>query len=124
VRWNGPLNDFTILAEANNNYQGIKAGDVLLGTNVNGLITVYVNGVVVAQAADNTYTGGSPGLGFWLSEGDPSLNTTFGFSFFTATDGGLPTPMPTPDPSATPTPTPTATPSPTPTPHHHYHWWN
>jgi hypothetical protein len=123
VRWNGSLNDFTILAEANGNYQGIRPGDVLLGTNINGLITVYVNGVVVAQATDNTYASGSPGLGFWLSQGDPSLNTTFGFNFFTATDGGLPTPTPTPDPSATPTPTPIPQPSATPTPvHHHHHW--
>jgi FG-GAP-like repeat len=98
VRWNGPLNKFTILAGGNNNYHGIKNGDVLLGTIVNGTITVYVNGVVVCQATDNTYTGGSPGIGFWLSPGPSSLNATYGFSFFSASDASMPTPTPIPNP--------------------------
>jgi hypothetical protein len=106
VRWNGPLNSFTTLAEGNNAYHGIQNGDILKATIVDSVITVYVNNVLVCQATDSTYKNGSPGVGFWLSQGPASLNANYGFSSFSATDGSSPTPTPTP----TPPPTPAATP--------------
>ena len=96
VRWNGPLNNFTELANGNNAYQGIKNGDVISGTVVGSLISVYVNGVLVCQATDGTYTGGSPGVGFWMSGAASSTNTNFGLSSFSATDGSTPATTPAP----------------------------
>jgi len=96
VRWNGPLNNFTGLAGENNAYHGIKNGDVISGTVVGSLISVYVNAVLVCQATDSTYTGGSPGVGFWMSGAAPNTNTNFGLSSFNATDGSTPATTPSP----------------------------
>jgi hypothetical protein len=86
VRWNGPFNNFTVIGAAKNLPGGaLVTGDVLYGTNVGGLITAYVNGVQVNQVTDTTYTGGSPGIGFFLRT--PSVtNSDFGVASFTATD--------------------------------------
>jgi len=92
VRWNGALGDFTYLNQhANSNYRGIQTGDVVKATiDESGLIIGYVNGVEVIRATDATYTGGNPGIGFWLlarrGEGR-GTNADYGFSAFTATDG-------------------------------------
>jgi hypothetical protein len=92
VRWNGALGNFTYLNQhANSNYHGIQTGDVVKATiDGNGLIIGYVNGVEVIRATDTTYTGGNPGIGFWLEvkrgEGR-GTNADYGFSAFTATDG-------------------------------------
>ena len=92
VRWNGALGDFTYLNQhPNSNYHGIQTGDVVKATiDESGLIIGYVNGVEVIRATDATYTGGNPGIGFWLlarrGEGR-GTNTDYGFSAFTATDG-------------------------------------
>jgi hypothetical protein len=92
VRWNGALGDFTYLnQQANGNYHGIQTGDVVKATiDGNGLIIGCVNGVEVIRATDTTYTGGNPGIGFWLQvksgEGQ-GTNADYGFSAFTATDG-------------------------------------
>ena len=62
----------------------IHNGDVLMGTNVNGLLTFYVNGVAEVSVTDTTYSNGSPGIGFW-NEGGPVSNLAhYGFSSFTA----------------------------------------
>jgi hypothetical protein len=110
VRWNGSINDFTSLDEGNNNYQGIKTGDVILATASGDLLSAYVNGVLVAQVRDSTYADGSPGVGFWMS--GPGDNASFGLTNFNATDAG---------PNPIPTPTPEPTPSSTPTPFRHHH---
>ena len=92
VRWNGALGNFTYLNQhPNSNYHGIQTGDVVKATiDGNGLIIGYVNGVEVIRATDTTYTGGNPGIGFWLlarrGEGR-GTNADYGFSAFTATDG-------------------------------------
>jgi hypothetical protein len=115
VRWNGVLGGFTTLA-TNNNYKGHN-GDVLKATVSNGVITVYLNGVQVLQATDDTYTSGSPGVGFFLA-GATGLNANYGVSSFSAADDGS---LPTPTPVPTPTPTPTPAPAPKPTPAHRHH---
>ena len=84
VRWNGPLNDFTGLT--NLTPIAVKNGDVLMGTNVNGVISIYVNGSKVLTATDTTYSGGSPGIGFWNLAGAVSDLSNYGFSKFTAWD--------------------------------------
>ena len=92
VRWNGALGNFTYLNQhASSNYHGIQTGDVVKATiDENGVIIGYVNGVEVIRAADTTYTGGNPGMGFWLllrGEEGRGTNADYGFSAFTATDG-------------------------------------
>jgi hypothetical protein len=90
VRWNGALGKFTYLSQKpNGKYNGIQTGDVVKATiDGNGLIIGYVNGVEVIRAIDTTYTGGNPGIGFWL-EGKQGVGTNgdYGFSALTVTDG-------------------------------------
>ena len=114
ARWNGALGDFTSLANENNNYHGIKTGDVIVAQIINGLITVFQNGVVVCQANDNTFTSGSPGVGFDIWSGYAS---DFGWSAFSATDGGSAPGSPVVVPA--PTPAPTRPPAP-----RHLHFWH
>ena len=92
VRWDGPLNSFCYInsgatcSSPNPLPFAIHNGDVLTGTNVGGTITIYVNGVAEMTAVDNTYTGGSPGMGFWNIGGTTADLANYGFSSFTATD--------------------------------------
>lgn len=89
VRWNGPLGKFTYLARADGSKYGVRHGDVVTATVVGNTITAYRNGVVMLQATDNTYTSGSPGMGFNLknaSPGCPGRNDQYGFTSFAATD--------------------------------------
>jgi hypothetical protein len=93
VRWNGPLNSYCYINSGSTCSNPVTVpmvihnGDVLKGTNVNGLITVYVNGVAEATATDTTYSNGSPGVGFWNVGGNTGDLANYGFSEFTATDG-------------------------------------
>ena len=54
------------------------------GLHDRDVITAYINGVQVLKATDNTYTAGSPGIGFYI-EGATAVNGDFGFTTFTAT---------------------------------------
>ena len=83
VRWNGPLGDFTYLDAAGGSKFGVANGDVVKATIVGKVITAYINGVKVLQATDDTYPGGSPGMGFYL-EGAGGVNEDYGFTRFTA----------------------------------------
>jgi hypothetical protein len=85
VRWNGPLGSFTYLADQKGAQSGISDGDVVRATIVGNVITAYINNVQVAQATDNTYSSGSPGMGFFL-QGAAAVNSDFGFTGFTASD--------------------------------------
>lgn len=84
VRWNGALNDFTYLTKMLP--VQIHNGDVLMATNVNGLLTLYINGVKQLSVTDTTYSAGSPGIGFWNIGGTLSELSHYGFSKFTAWD--------------------------------------
>ena len=64
---------------------GVTDGDVIRATVVGSLIRVYLNGVLVNQAADSTFATGSPGLGFFL-QGATGLNRDYGFTRFSASD--------------------------------------
>jgi hypothetical protein len=87
VRWNGPLGDFTYLHRNTGASCGVADGDVVKATIIGNVITVYINGVQVNQATDNTFTSGSPGIGFYLQGGDTGVYNDYGFTSFTATDG-------------------------------------
>ncbi len=84
VRWNGALGSFTML---NGTGVGCVNGDVLKGANVGGMITAYKNGVAMFSVTDSTYTGGAPGMGFYIQGGSSSTNSNFGFSAYSASDG-------------------------------------
>jgi hypothetical protein len=80
VRWNGPINNWTQLAGTE--LHGVN-GSVLKATISGNTITAYLNGAQVLQVNDNTYTSGSPGIGFFL-QGATGLNANYGFSSFSA----------------------------------------
>ena len=88
VRWNGPQKDFTILKQEEGSSWGVKHGDTVKATIIGNVITAYVNGIQKMQATDNTFTTGSPGIGFDENRGNTADN--FGFSDFTATATGGP----------------------------------
>ena len=84
VRWNGPLGNYTVLKEPRGPQYQVKAGDVVKATIVGNVITAYKNGVKLAEATDNTYTTGMPGIGF-----NEQINGDYGYTSFAAAD--LPT---------------------------------
>ena len=81
VRWNGPLDNFTLLASAP---IYVVNGDVVKATAIGNTITVYKNGTQVLQTTDSTYSTGSPGIGFY-DNADTNW-TGFGFSNFSASN--------------------------------------
>jgi len=89
VRWNGNLGDFTLLDSVGG--PGLRHGDVVKATIVGSRITAYINGSEIVHVTDSTFTGGSPGIGFYLAdylnEVATVRNGDFGFTSFTASDG-------------------------------------
>jgi hypothetical protein len=81
ARWNGALGDFKIIGGQGG--VGVSTGDVVKATIVGNTITAYINGVQVAQAQDNTFAQGSPGIGFNYGVGPTFAD--FGFTRFRAT---------------------------------------
>ncbi len=62
---------------------------MISATIVGNLISVYKNGTLVGQVADNTFTTGQPGIGFSFDtsgSGCSSAGSQFGYSSVTATD--------------------------------------
>ncbi|HKV75111.1 MAG TPA: hypothetical protein VJN95_11370 [Gemmatimonadales bacterium] len=87
VRWNGPWGNFTYLPGGGTGAQwGVKNGDVVTAKIVGNVISVYKNGVLVTTSTDNTYTSGSPGMGFNLEAPGAGHNQDYGFTTFAATD--------------------------------------
>lgn len=92
VRWNGPLNNFCYIntgstcGSPNLVPVAVHDGDTIAATNVNGLLTLYINGVSQITATDTTYMNGSPGVGFWDEGGTTGDLAHFGFSSFQASD--------------------------------------
>ncbi|HJZ64164.1 MAG TPA: immunoglobulin domain-containing protein [Candidatus Acidoferrum sp.] len=88
AKWLGPLNSFTSLAFNNgvrcSNGSILKATATTIGSAVT--LTVYVNGVQVIQVTDSSgaYTGGAPGVGFWIGTG--GNNNDAGLAGFSAQD--------------------------------------
>jgi len=87
VRWDGPLGQFTYLARMHGPEYGLKNGDVLKASVIGNVITVYINGVKKAQAVDDTFKTGNPGIGEFLTCANGhglGTNADFGFTRFTA----------------------------------------
>lgn len=66
---------------------GLKNGDTLKASIIGNVITVYVNGVKKAEAVDNTFKTGNPGIGEFLAcpKGQGvGTNIDFGFASYTA----------------------------------------
>jgi len=85
VRWDGPLGKFTYLSHKEGAEYGVADGDVVKATIVGNVITVFKNGVKMAQVTDATFTTGRPGIGFFL-QGGTGTNRDYGFTSFSATD--------------------------------------
>jgi hypothetical protein len=68
MRWNGALGDFTALPMTGSGSLGrnLASGDVIKATIVGNLISTYVNGVLLAQAVDSTFSSGRPGISFFV----------------------------------------------------------
>ena len=72
----------------------IKTGDTLKASIVGTVITAWINGVQKLQyntSGDSIkFSSGSPGIGFYLqgSGGSLSPQADYGFTSFTASDGG------------------------------------
>lgn len=87
VRWNGTVGDFTPLSGSTGPAYMVTpvTGDVLKGTAVGNTISCYLNDSLIMTADDMTFTGGSPGIGFFGDTG--TTMTDFGYSVVTANDG-------------------------------------
>jgi hypothetical protein len=85
VRWNGPLGDFTYLSHRDGGPFGVADGDVIKASVIGDRITVFKNGVKVAEAVDATFSGGSPGMGFFI-KGAAGDGRDYGFTRFSASD--------------------------------------
>jgi hypothetical protein len=89
VRWNGRLGDFTYLSDNRGARFGVRTGDVVRATVEGNVITAYKNGTMMAQARDDVFTAGAPGIGFNLESKSPGCagtNGEYGFTSFTASD--------------------------------------
>ena len=87
VRWEGPLGEFTYLADHRGTNYGLKNGDILKASIIGNVITVSVNGVEKARVTDDTHKTGNPGVGEYLaceSGRGVGSNADFGFASFTA----------------------------------------
>lgn len=89
VRWNGARGDFSYLAggPAPNGGEvpgGLHEGDTLSASIVGSRIAAYVNGVEVADATDNTWTTGDPGIGFYRGSSSGYLLGDLAFTSFAA----------------------------------------
>ena len=77
VRWNGKIGGFTSLARRQGAAYGVSDGDTVEATIVGNRITSYINGVEVLSATDDTYAGGSPGIGFNFGCGNTYVDHGF-----------------------------------------------
>ncbi len=87
VRWDGPLGQFTYLARKHGPEYGLKSGDILKASIVGNVISVYINGVKKAQAVDDSFKSGNPGIGEFITcqnGGGLGTNADFGFARFIA----------------------------------------
>lgn len=97
VRWNGPLADYTYLANLNGSQYQAKAGDLVRATIAGHVITAYKNGVKMAEVTDTVYASGNPGMGF-----NEQKNGDYGYTSFAASDGPVPILAPPLRPSVSP----------------------
>jgi hypothetical protein len=80
VRWNGKVRNWTSLRKLSGAQYGVKDGDLVEATITGNVIKGFINGVEVITVTDNTYTEGSPGIGFNYGVGE--TNGDFGFTSY------------------------------------------
>jgi hypothetical protein len=85
ARWDGPLGKYTMLKETHGSRYGVKSGDVVKASMIGKILTVYINGKQIIRISDGSFTGGNPGIGFFL-DGATGVMDNYGFSSFSATD--------------------------------------
>jgi len=97
VRWNGPLGSFTYVTNINPGGPGLHNGDQICATAVGSVLSLYINGALISQGNDSTFTTGSPGIGMDVESSSGSLvDQNFGFTSFSATElNGNAPPAPT-----------------------------
>lgn len=83
VRWNGPFGNFTIIG-GDSLGRPLVSGDVVKATIAGNLIRMYVNGTLVVQASDSTWSDGQPGIGFFRRT--QGASSDLGFTSFSASD--------------------------------------
>jgi len=86
VRWNGPLANFTYVAQTSGSSMALHNGDTIKCTINGSTIIAYINGVQKLQGTDSTYSSGNPGIGAYLQNAT-GVNGDYGFTSFTASDG-------------------------------------
>jgi hypothetical protein len=77
VRWNGTQGNYTVLrSTAGNEHlgRGLVTGDVIKATISGNVISVYINGTLLARATDSAYVTGQPGIGFFTRPGGNSAH--------------------------------------------------
>ena len=82
VRWDGTIGSWKSLTRKVGPEFGVKDGDLVEACMVGNEIRGYINGVLVTSATDDTYEGGSPGVGYNFGVGD--TNVDHGFTWFQA----------------------------------------
>ncbi len=90
VRWPGAIGTSldSFVTVAGRNDMGCADGDVLAATAVGSTLTFYKNGTPVLSGTDTTYTGGAPGIGFFLAY-QTGIISNWGFTNFAANDAGV-----------------------------------
>jgi hypothetical protein len=85
AKWNGTLGDFTPLdiTGGAGNLGDLQDGDVIKCTIVGSIISFYINGVLMGQATDSTFTDGQPGIGFFTRPKGVNDNPNFGLTSYT-----------------------------------------
>lgn len=89
ARWNGSRGSFNYLAWKSGSNYGVVDGSTVSATiSSSGVISAYINGVLVASATDTTFAAGAPGMGFNFGGTSPcnstSVSRTYGFKYFSA----------------------------------------
>ena len=82
VRWNGAFADFTVLGGGSLG-RALVSGDVIKANIVGNLISVYVNGALIAQSTDSVWSTGQPGIAFFRRTQGTSADLAF--TSYTAT---------------------------------------
>lgn len=71
MRWNGPFGDFTEIEPTQRGYLGrpLATGDVIKATINRKVISLYINGALMARGTDSTFKSGQPGISFFVRPG-------------------------------------------------------
>lgn len=85
-RWNGALNNFTVLYQSATGVDGVNSGDTLCAISMGGLLAASRNGTLIDAVMDTTYTNGSPGIGFDQNCSSSACDALVGFTSFSASD--------------------------------------